>query len=218
MVFVMNQNAKQDYDLLLLRYPALNACAQEIELAFQLLLKTTQNDGTIFTCGNGGSAADSEHIIAELGKSFKRKRRIPDDLKANLCAMGENGASLADSLEGGIRAISLTGQTALSSAYANDRSPETVFAQQLSVLGRTGDALIAISTSGNSENCVRAAMVARALGIGVIALTGEKESRLSALADCCIRVPETEVFRIQELHLPVYHALCAMLESELFSE
>lgn len=214
----MNQNTKQDYALLLQRYPALNACAQEIARAFQLLLNTAQNDGTIFTCGNGGSAADSEHIIAELGKSFKRKRRIPDGLKASLCAMGAGGAALADALEGGIRAISLTGHLSLSTAYANDRSPETVFAQQLSVLGRAGDALITISTSGNSENCVRATLIARALGIRVIALTGEKESRLSALADCCIRVPETDVFRIQELHLPVYHALCAMLESELYSE
>lgn len=214
---MMNQFSKQDFELLLQRYPQLNEYAQEIEKAFSLLLKTVQNGGTIFTCGNGGSAADSEHIVGELVKCFRRKRLIPAELRSGLTALGEEGAALADTLEGGIRAVSLTGHPALSTAYANDRSPETVFAQQLSVLGKAGDSLITLSTSGNSENCIRAALVARALGIPVIAMTGTKESRLSALADCCIRVPESETYRIQELHLPVYHTLCAMLESELFA-
>lgn len=213
----MNSNTENDFRELLERYPALSVCREETEQAFALLLECAKENRTIFVCGNGGSAADSEHIVGELMKCFKRPRPIDPQFRAALTACGPEGEKLADTLEGGIRAVSLTSHLALSTAYSNDRSPQAVFAQQLSVLGQVGDCLITISTSGNSENCVYAGIVAKAKGMKVIAMTGSRESRLSALANVSIRVPAEETFKIQEYHLPIYHALCAMLESELFS-
>lgn len=213
----MTETTGKEFAELFERYPALETCRDAVASAFDLLLCTAKSGGTVFTCGNGGSCADSEHIIGELLKSFKRKRRIAPTLAQGLKAFGQEGETLADSLEGGIRAVALTSHPSLSTAYANDRCPSAVFAQQLSVLADAGDCLIAISTSGNSENCVYAAMAAKALGVKVICMTGEKESRLSALADAAIRVPSQTTYRIQEYHLPIYHALCAMLETEIFS-
>jgi D-sedoheptulose 7-phosphate isomerase len=149
-------------------------------------------------------------------KCFRKPRPIDPALAENLCAMGEDGALLAKTLEGALPAVSLTSHLSLSTAYANDRAPEVVFAQQLSGLATRGDTLICISTSGNSRNCVLAATVGRAMGLSIIALTGAKESRLSALSDVTLYAPSTETYRIQEYHLPIYHALCAMLEEELF--
>ena len=148
-------------------------------------------------------------------KSFRKKRPICEDFKKTL-SQTEEGAVLANVLEGGLKAVSLTSHLSLSTAFSNDAEPSAVFAQQAFVLGDKGDTLIAISTSGNSKNCVYAVAVAKAKGIKTVALTGEKESKLSKLCDVCIRVPETETYKIQELHLPIYHCLCAMLESELF--
>lgn len=212
----MNEVTKKEFTELFERYPALRSCEMSISEAFTALCASAKNGGTIFTCGNGGSCADSEHIVGELIKSFKRTRTIAPSLHDGLKQFGEQGKALADTLEGGIRAVALTSHPALTTAYANDRCPSAVFAQQLSVLARPGDCLIAISTSGNSENCVLAAMAAKALGVRVICMTGEKESKLSAISDVSIRVPAQKTYQIQEYHLPVYHALCAMLEAELF--
>ncbi len=211
----MKETTKKILEDLLEKYPALSACEKDIAATFTLLADTYRGGNKLLLCGNGGSAADCEHIVGELMKSFKKKRPIPAEEKSVLCRTAE-GEALAETLEGGLKAISLTSHLALSTAFANDKQPLAVFAQQLYVLGDRGDALICISTSGNSKNCVYAATVARLKGISVISLTGEKESALSECSDICVRVPETETYKIQELHLPVYHALCAMLEEELF--
>lgn len=170
--------------------------------------------GKLLVCGNGGSAADSEHTVGELMKSFRFKRPVDADF---LVAYREaNGEEAPAWLEGALPAISLVSHTALSTAFGNDEASVGVFAQQVYGYGEPGDVLLAISTSGNSGNVVEAAKVARAKGVKVIGLTGARESKLTPLSDVCIRVPRTEVFQVQELHLPVYHCLCAAAEAELF--
>ncbi len=198
------------------RYPMLKDSNADIVKAFEILVESAREDKTIFTCGNGGSAADAEHIVGELLKSFKKKRPIDKSIKERLCSFGMEGAEIADTLEGAVSSVALTSHVSLSTAFANDRNPTAVFAQQLFGLGKTGDSIIAISTSGNSKNCVYALLVAKAKGIKTVSFTGMKESKMSALSDVTIRVPETETFKVQELHLPVYHALCAMIENEMF--
>ena len=197
------------------RYPRLAVCKKDVEKAFELLCETYRKGKKLLVCGNGGSAADSEHIVGELMKSFKKKRPIPESEKA-LLSETEEDAKLCAALEGGLPAISLTSHLSLSTAFANDNEPSAVFAQQLYVLGEKGDCFLAISTSGNSKNCAYAARVAKLKGIPMVAMTGEKASVLSERSDVCIRVPETETYKVQELHLPVYHCLCAMLEEEFF--
>ena len=189
------------------RYPALQACKQEIEQALALLIETYRNGGKVLVCGNGGSAADSEHIVGELLKGFMSKRpvtdeRIPEALRAEL--------------QGSLPAISLPSQCAILTAYCNDVSPEMVYAQLVYGYGKEGDVLIAISTSGNAANVAKAAEVARCIGVKTVALTGARDSKLSALATVTIKVPETETYKVQELHIPVYHYLCAEVEKELF--
>lgn len=197
-------------DELFMRYPALATCRENIMLAFNTLLDVFHSGGKVLVCGNGGSAADAEHIVGELLKKFKKRRDIPSEVSAKL------RPDLAAKLEGALPAISLVSMSGILTAFANDVAWETAFAQQVLGLANSNDALIVLSTSGNSANCVAAAEVMNAIDGKVIALTGSRESRLSAICDVTIRVPETETFRIQELHLPVYHALCAMLENELF--
>ena len=169
--------------------------------------------------GNGGSAADSEHITGELMKRFKNARPVNKELADKLISIDKKrGEKLVKNLEMPLRAVPLTSHIAITTAYMNDADATGVFAQQLLGYGDKGDVFLAISTSGNSENIISACVVAKALGIKVIGLTGEKESKLSEMADICIKVPETETYKIQELHLPVYHALCLMLESKYFGE
>ena len=213
----MKSESRKKIETLVERYPALSVCRDDIVKAAELMVRCYENGGKIMTCGNGGSAADSEHIVGELMKCFKRPRNIEVPLRDALRSQGIIGEEVANLLEGGIKAIALTSHPALSTAYSNDRAPQMVFAQQLSVLGASRDCLIAISTSGNSQNCIYAAEVARAKGIKVVAMTGQKDSALSELADVCIRVPAAETFKIQEYHLPIYHALCAMVECEKFA-
>ncbi len=203
------------YEELLAKYPALAVCKEEVLKTFEIAKQTYLNGGKILVCGNGGSASDSEHIVGELMKNFKKCRKANEELLSNLedC---EESRKLKEVLEGNLPAISLTSHIALTTAYSNDKEPSAVFAQQLSGLGEKGDTFIAISTSGNSLNCVYACLVAKAKGLNTVALTGAKDSRLSALSDVCIKVPETETYKIQEYHLPIYHALCAMLEEEFF--
>lgn len=168
-------------------------------------------------CGNGGSAADSEHIVGELMKEFKLKRKVyAGQAEAMKAINPEMGEYLADNLQGALPAIALTGHSALSTAYMNDSVSDLVFAQQVNGYGKAGDAFLGISTSGNSQNVIYAAITAKARGLKVIGLTGQKDSKLSQLADVCIRVPEVETYKIQELHLPVYHCLCLMLEEKFF--
>lgn len=212
----MKNETLRIFNELFRRYPCLNCIKKEILQAYDLLIKTIYEKKKIIICGNGGSAADSEHIVGELMKSFRKKRPIDKEIYSKLSAFGAEGEKLQNSLEGVIRAVSLTSHISLSTAFANDREPSAVFAQQLYGIADVGDVLIAISTSGNSENCVLAATLAKVTGVTVIAMTGEEESRLSRLSDIPIEVPETETYKIQELHLPIYHCLCAMIEEEIF--
>jgi D-sedoheptulose 7-phosphate isomerase len=203
---------------LLKRYPSLEAVKNEISLALDTLKSTYENGGKLLVCGNGGSAADCDHIVGELMKCFKIKRPIKPEFAEKLSEMGEDGELLSTLLEAGLPAISLCEHNSLSTAYANDRNPYAVFAQQLSVLGNEGDTLIALTTSGNSKNCVYAATVAKAKGMKVISITGQGGGKISALADVAIKLPEKETYLIQELTLPIYHYLCAELENYFFGE
>ena len=212
----MKTLTQEIFNELFVRYPQLEVCKLDIEKAYYLLLKTYEKKGKVLCCGNGGSASDSEHIVGELLKSFKMKRAVDNDFALTL-ALYENGKELVEKLEGALPAISLVSQTSIISAYANDRAWETTFAQQVYGLGNKGDCLISLSTSGNSKNCVYATMVAKAKFMYTIAFTGSKDSKLKEICDVTITVPETETFKVQELHLPIYHCLCAMLESEFFA-
>ena len=199
-------------DELLERYERLSCCGDSVRAAKDVLLDVLRSGGKVLVCGNGGSAADAEHICGELLKKFMKRRAIPGDVAAKL------RPELVAKLEGSLPAISLVSMSGIITAFANDVSWETVFAQQVLGLARPGDVLVALSTSGNSPNCVAAAEVMKAVGGKSIALTGAGESRLSQICDVTIRVPETETYKVQELHLPVYHALCAAIEDEMFVE
>ena len=198
-------------DSLIGRYPALECCREDIAAAFDALKVSYSGGGKLLVAGNGGSASDAEHIVGELMKSFVRPRPLSAEFKAALA-----DPVLADGLQAGLPAIALTSHPALSTAFLNDCDPLLCFAQQLSVLGAPGDVFLGITTSGNSRNVLYAARTARAKGMKVIGLTGKTGGALAQLADICIRVPETETYKIQEYHLPVYHALCMMLEEYFF--
>ena len=199
------------------RYPQLKCCEGEIAEAIEMMLDTYRRGGKILVCGNGGSAADADHIVGELMKGFLLKRPMNDSTAENFReALGDEADRYVKKLQRGIPAISLPAQSAVLSAFANDADAELVYSQLVFGYGREGDLLIGISTSGNSKNVVAAVQTARALGVKTLSLTGAKESKLSRWSDCTIRVPETETYRVQELHLPVYHELCAAVEAELF--
>lgn len=213
----MKETVKKELDELIRRYPQLDVCKNDIEKAYLLLQKTYDEDHKLLIAGNGGSAADSEHIAGELMKRFKITRPISEELSKKLMAIDpQRGERLVRNLEMPLRAVPLTSHIAITTAYMNDADATGVFAQQLLGFGDAGDVFLAISTSGNSENIISACVVAKALNIKIIGLTGEKPSKLSDYADICIQVPETETYKIQELHLPVYHALCLMLESNYY--
>ena len=203
-------------DELVMRYPQLNVTKDDILKAYLILENAYKNNKKVLICGNGGSAADSEHIVGELMKRFKKDRTLNKDIYDKLSILGDEGLILQKSLDESLRAIALTSHISLSTAFANDKEPKAVFAQQLYGLGDEGDVLISISTSGNSENCVLATTLSKAMNIKSISLTGKYASKLSSISDATIKAPETEVYKVQELHLPIYHCLCAMLEEEFF--
>ncbi len=202
---------QQHFDELFLRYPSLEECRAEIDSAYNILKDCYKNKGKVLACGNGGSAADADHIVGELMKGFLLRRPIKDK-----AANGDGEILLC--LQGALPAISLNAHSALFSAFSNDLSFENVYAQQVWGYGEKNDALIALSTSGNSLSVVNAVRAANAAGINSVAVTGAKDSKLSEISTVCIKLPETETFKIQELTLPVYHCLCAMLEAEFFGE
>ena len=212
----MKETTKMILTETLERYPALKGNETEILSVYETLKNCFTNGKRLYLCGNGGSAADCEHIAGELLKSFKKCRPLPTELVEGLKKQGERGQVLIESLECGLPAVSLCGHTAFSTAFQNDRDPMFVFAQQVGVWGQTGDVLLTISTSGNSKNCVYAATVAKAKNMQVVAFLGGSGGALKTLADASVTVPEKETFKVQELHLPVYHCLCAMLEEEFF--
>lgn len=201
------------------RYPVLNSVKDEIVEAYFLLVESYKNEGKLLIAGNGGSAADAEHIVGELMKGFKLPRKLNENFTDKLISENEElGTVLAESLQGALPAIALDGHPALSTAYMNDCEPLLCFAQQVNGYGKAGDVFLGISTSGNSKNILYAATTAHAKGMKVIGLTGAKDSKLTQMSDVCIKVPQTETYMIQELHLPVYHCLCLMLEDEFFGE
>ncbi len=199
---------------LLQRYPQLSSTTETLNKAADLLAKGVSGKGKILVCGNGGSAADADHIVGELMKRFIRERPIAQGLQESLKKIDpEKGAMLASSLEGSIPAICLSAHTALSTAFGNDVDSSISYAQQVHGYGVSGDVFWGISTSGNATNVLYAAIVAKAKGLRVMGMTGEGGGLLKDLCDVCIRVPEKETFKIQELHLPIYHWLCIYLES-----
>lgn len=212
-LFMMKNKSVEFLVELVNRYNELDSIFPSILNATEELCKAFKNDNKLLCCGNGGSAADCEHLVGELMKGFILPRHISNELKAKL-----NDDTLSDSLQYGLPAISLISQTGLSTAFINDQLPTAVFAQQVLGYGKSGDILLCISTSGNSLNCVYAAKVAKALDLKVISLTGEKDSKLSVLSDITIKVPAKETFKIQEYHLPIYHAICLALENEFFGD
>lgn len=206
-------------DLLIERYPILAECRQSLIDAYLIMEEAYEGDHKLLIAGNGGSAADSEHIAGELMKRFKTPRPVTPEMAEKLKAIDPvRGADLAKNLERGLMAIPLVAHEALSTAYINDVDGLGVFAQQLFGFGRPGDVFLGISTSGNSKNVMSATVVARALGIKVIGLTGAKGGELAQVADVSVKVPETETYMIQELHLPVYHCWCLMLEDKFFGK
>ena len=212
----MKQITKKIYEELFERYPVLVEIKENILNAFEIMKETYANNGILYCGGNGGSSSDSEHIVGELLKSFKKHRPIDKTTAQKLLEYGEDGDYLLSRLEGSLPAVSLISQTAILTAFANDKSWDTAVAQQLYGLGERGDCLLVLSTSGNSKNCIYAVLVAKAKGIKTIAFTGIGGGKLQAICDECICVPEKETYKVQELHLPVYHFLCAMLEEEFF--
>lgn len=210
---------QEHIDFLIERYPKLEVCRQDIAEAYELLKECYEHDGKLLVAGNGGSAADSEHIAGELMKRFKTPRPVPDDFATKLKRVDKDlGTSLANNLEQGLMTIPLVAHEALTTAYINDVDGLGVFAQQLYGYGRKGDVFLGISTSGNSKNILNATVVARASGIKIIGLTGANGGKLANIADVVIKAPETETYMIQECHLPIYHCLCLMLEDHFFGE
>lgn len=191
------------------RYPALEVCKEDIEKALGMMIDTYKEGGKILICGNGGSASDSEHIVGELLKGFMLKRPVTDERIPEHLRKG---------LQGSLPAISLPSQSAILSAFINDVDPEMMYAQLVYGYTKPEDLVIGLSTSGNSKNVVNALEVAKCVGAKTLAMTGERESKMSELADVTIKVPETETYKVQEYHLPVYHYLCAGVESYFFAE
>ena len=202
---------------LIKNYPQLAGCRAEVQAAVDAIVKMYHDGGKIMLCGNGGSAADCSHIAGELLKGFILRREPKGENRERLLSVPEI-APYASVLQDGLCAIALSDQSAVLSAFANDCSPDAVYAQLVYSMHKSGDILLGISTSGNSENVVLAVAAAKAIGLCTIGLTGSSGGRLYGLCDITVRVPETETYRVQELHLPVYHAICAEVERILFGE
>ncbi len=201
---------------LISRYPKLENIKTDINAAMELMLKTVKSGNKILLCGNGGSSADCDHIVGELMKGFLSKRPVKGEFSKVLDELYPDEAQyFSENLQGAIPAISLTSQTALLSAFANDVSPDMVYAQLVYGYGNRGDLLIGISTSGNSRNVVNASKIAKAKGLFTLALTGANDCDLD-MCDVTVKVPETQTFKVQEYHLPIYHYLCAAIEKEIY--
>lgn len=205
-------------DDLVLRYSCLDECKSEIIATYNVIKKCFEKKHFLLVCGNGGSAADALHIVGELMKSFVKNRKLSKELCEAIDKNCEHADNLKNNLQMALPAIALVGEIGLTTAYSNDVAPELVFAQQVLGYGNEGDVFLGISTSGNSKNVIYAAEVAKAKGMIVIGLTGKNGGKLADICDVCIKVPEVETYRVQELHLPIYHALCLELELSLFGE
>lgn len=215
----MKESTLEKVNALIDRYPVLSVCQASLNEAVKAICDAYRSGGKLLTCGNGGSASDAEHIVGELMKGFILKRPIDDELYRQMKAVCPDEADyLRDNLQGALPAVSLMNAVALNSAFANDQAPDLAMAQQVLGLGKKEDVLIGISTSGNSANVIYAVQMARVKGLKTIGLLGGRECRLKALCDISICVPEIETYKIQELHLPVYHMLCMAAENEFFDK
>lgn len=204
---------------LIARYPELECVREDIEKVYETLVECYENGGKLLVCGNGGSAADAEHMVGELMKNFVKKRPMGEDMRKALIAVDpEKGLELAAKLQGALMSIALSGHNALATAFGNDVDPVLTYAQQVNGYGKPGDVFLGISTSGNAENVMYAAVTAKAKGMKVLALTGKDGGKLAKIADVSIIVPSMVTYQIQELHLPIYHALCLMLEEHFYEE
>ncbi|EGQ17112.1 D-sedoheptulose-7-phosphate isomerase [Prevotella nigrescens] len=215
----MSEKQYKYINSLLGSYPKLNVCKNDIIQAYEILRKCYSQHHKLLICGNGGSAADSEHIVGELMKGFTLPRKLPAELSKKFTQVDNDlGNVLAENLQGALPSIALTTHTALSTAFMNDCQPVLVFAQQVYGYAQKDDCFLGISTSGNSQNVLYAAVVAKAQGMSLIGLTGAQQNKLEKYCDVCIHVPETETYKIQELHLPIYHCICLMLEEYFFGK
>lgn len=206
-------------DILIERYKELEPLRLDLEEACKILISSFSIGNKLLVCGNGGSASDSDHITGELMKGFEKKREISLELFNKLNDINPLDAThLKETLQQGLPTIPLTEHSGLMTAFVNDSSSDAVFANQVLGYGKKGDVLLAISTSGNSRNVVLACEVAKALNMKVIGLTGEKDSLISSLADVCIKAPSQRTYQIQELHLPIYHAICLEIEDYFFKK
>ena len=206
-------------DELIKRYPILERVREDIDVVYGILERCYENGGKLLIAGNGGSAADAEHIVGELMKGFVKRRPVTEEMKEALeKADPVRGKELSEKLQGGLPAIALVDHAALSTAFANDVDGMLSYAQQVNGYGKPGDVFLGISTSGNAENVMYAAVTAKAKGMKVVGLTGKAGGKLAGIADAAVIVPEMETYKIQELHLPVYHALCLMLEHRFYEQ
>ena len=212
----MNKNVNKHVEDLLKRFPELECITENLYTIYCTLQNSFFNSNTFFVCGNGGSSCDGEHIVGELMKSFRIKRKMPDQLSERFEQILGKEENIADKLQMGFRAISLNNHPGLSSAYINDVDPLMVYAQQIFVMGREGDVLMGLSTSGNAVNVYNAFKAAKVMGIRTILLTGEKCGICEKYADILLKVPSSETYIIQEYHLPVYHTLCSMIEEGFY--
>lgn len=203
---------------LIKRYPDLGVIEKDMTDAVEMLISCYKNGGKLLVCGNGGSASDALHIVGELMKDFYFPRPLTDQEKSAIMSAGENGEYISKNLQRALPCVALVGSAAIESAYANDRAPDLGFAQQVFGLGNKGDVLLGISTSGNSKNVLYAAEVAKSKGMSVIGLTGATGGKMNNKCDVCLKAPETETYKIQERHLPMYHTICLALENEFFGK
>ena len=210
-------NKDQILTEMLNRYSQLDHLKEPIKIAAETIIKTFQNGGKLLVCGNGGSCSDADHIVGELMKSFEGRRPLSQPLQEKLKQLSpETGTMLAEKLQQGLPAISLTVHSALITAIANDISGEVIYAQQVVGFGNQGDVLLGLSTSGNSQNVIDAMIVAKAKGMTTIGMTGETGGKMREWSNILINVPEKRTAYVQELHLPVYHAICMIIETEIF--
>jgi len=215
----MKQAVRDIFEKLFVEIPELEICREDVEKAFHIIKQCYAGGGKVMVCGNGGSAADSEHIVGELMKGFILKREIPNrDKEMIKTAFPEDADYLSENLQGALPAISLVSQTSISTAFINDVAADMVYAQQVYGYACKGDVLIGISTSGNAANVANAVKIARVFGVKSIGITGKSGGRLKNLCDVTIKVPSEITYKIQEYHLPVYHAICAAVEAEFFGE
>ena len=218
---MIKESTKQAVYELIRRYPALSVCEADLLAAVEVICDSYRAGHKLIVCGNGGSASDAEHIVGELMKGFLLPRKLGKDMEAKMREVCPDEADyFMENLQGALPAMSMVNQVALNTAFANDQAPDLSFAQQLLGMGDAGDVLVAISTSGNSTNVIYALQMAKVKGVKTVALTGKSGGKIKSrsLAAVCLCVPDDETFRIQELHLPVYHMLCIAAENEFFGE